>query len=65
MPFSTPPVIFPYVTGNKPKEPPIKTNEPGPYFGFGVNGSSEPIFMTRVTAYQTLVILVWQAIWHH
>ena len=49
-----------YVTGNKLKEPPIKTNEPGPYFGFGVNQSSEP-----VTAYQTtMMVLVLVAIWH-
>ena len=49
-----------YVTGNKLKEPPIKTNEPGPYFGFGVNQSSEP-----VTAYQTtMMVLVLAAIWH-
>ena len=49
-----------YVTGNKLKEPPIKTNEPGPYFGFGVNRSSEP-----VTAYQTtMMVLVLAAIWH-
>ena len=53
--------------GNQLKEPPIKTNEPGPYFGFGVNQSSQPMVSAQYTACQFILILVlhlWQAIWH-
>lgn len=55
------------IGGNQLKEPPIKTNEPGPYFGFGVNQSSQPMVSAQYTACQFILILVlhlWQAIWH-